>query len=547
MSLLGFLKFALNFLDVFAWRLFALGYPLCASIRAIESNSNWETQKLVTYWISFSLVSLFEHYFVNLLEWIQIWPHIKLMIICSLVIPNFDGAFYVYNHLVRPYLLLDPQVIVDEFNKWRVLLCKKDHFLAEVERYVKENGPEALEKLIDKELKTKKLNVDVEEIKAIAATEKKEVEWIDNKAMEVTEKKEVPAAKRMVLADPSLDETDNRTSATVEIKGPVVVVAASREVPDIPVSKKVQKVWTCPICQVTTASEKTLNLHFQEMTHKATYEELKAKNQPNIVNFGSFLTVLASTTKKPYQPIEEPQKNESTNGLIESTTTNHEEIGKGQPKSVTFSTAKGSDQPKKQFQTNKPNVDPEEFKVIAATEKKEVEWSHYKEPDIVQKDNKIVEVTETKEVPAVKRMILTEPSLDATDNRTSVTMGIKGPDVAVAAAAIELGDIQKVQKEWTCAVCQVTTTSEKDLNMHLRGNRHKASYEALELKAKIQRNIRLKRKIIFTELKKSAFQCNICNVRCSGKVDLASHLQGKKHLEQVQVSYGCGEGKSTWT
>jgi hypothetical protein len=83
---------------------------------------------------------------------IQIWPHIKLMIICSLVIPYFDGAFYVYNHLVRPYLLLDPQVIADEFNKWRVLLCKKDHFLAEVERYVKENGPEALEKLIDKEV-----------------------------------------------------------------------------------------------------------------------------------------------------------------------------------------------------------------------------------------------------------------------------------------------------------------------------------------------------------------------------------------------------------
>jgi hypothetical protein len=156
----------------------------------------------------------------------------------------------------------------------------------------------------------------------------------------------------MVLADPSLDETDNRTSATMEIKGPVMVVAASREVPDISVSKKVQKVWTCPICQVTTESEKTLNLHFQEMTHKATYEELKAKNQPNIVNFGSFLTVLASTTKETYQPIEEPQKNESTNGLIESTTTNQEEIGKGQPKSVTSSTAKGSDQPEKQVLGN---------------------------------------------------------------------------------------------------------------------------------------------------------------------------------------------------
>jgi len=66
---------------------------------------------------------------------------IKLMIICSLVIPHFDGAFYVYNHLVRPYLLLNP-----------ALLCKRDHFLPEAERYVKENGPEALEKLIDKEV-----------------------------------------------------------------------------------------------------------------------------------------------------------------------------------------------------------------------------------------------------------------------------------------------------------------------------------------------------------------------------------------------------------
>jgi hypothetical protein len=85
---------------------------------------------------------------------IQIWPHIKLMIIFSLVIPYFDGAFYVYNHLVRPYLLLNPQVIVDEFNKWMVLLCKRDHFLAEAERYIKGNEPEALEKLIDKEVWT---------------------------------------------------------------------------------------------------------------------------------------------------------------------------------------------------------------------------------------------------------------------------------------------------------------------------------------------------------------------------------------------------------
>jgi hypothetical protein len=83
---------------------------------------------------------------------IQIWPHIKLMIICLLVIPYFNGAFFIYNHLVRPYLLLNPQVIVDEFRKWMLLLWKRDQFLAVAEKYIKGNGPEALEKLIHKEV-----------------------------------------------------------------------------------------------------------------------------------------------------------------------------------------------------------------------------------------------------------------------------------------------------------------------------------------------------------------------------------------------------------
>ena len=39
----------------------------CASIRAIENNSNSDTKKLVTYWIVFSLISLFENAFLKYL------------------------------------------------------------------------------------------------------------------------------------------------------------------------------------------------------------------------------------------------------------------------------------------------------------------------------------------------------------------------------------------------------------------------------------------------------------------------------------------------
>ncbi|KAA8545671.1 hypothetical protein F0562_020878 [Nyssa sinensis] len=105
---MGFLIFAVKCFDVLAWPLVALGYPLCASIRAIESNSNSEMQKLITYWILFSLNSLFELGFVKLIEWLPFWPYLKLIATGWLVLPSFGGAYHVYECLVRPLLSVNP-------------------------------------------------------------------------------------------------------------------------------------------------------------------------------------------------------------------------------------------------------------------------------------------------------------------------------------------------------------------------------------------------------------------------------------------------------
>jgi hypothetical protein len=51
----------------------------------------------------------------------------------------------------------------------------------------------------------------------------------------------------------------------MEIEGPDVAVAAPRELPDVHVFKEVQKEWTCAICQVTTTSKITLNMHHKAM------------------------------------------------------------------------------------------------------------------------------------------------------------------------------------------------------------------------------------------------------------------------------------------
>ncbi|RDX86183.1 HVA22-like protein a, partial [Mucuna pruriens] len=48
--------------------LLALGYPLCASVQAIETDSYKETRDLISYWILLSLIYLFEYAFSRLLQ-----------------------------------------------------------------------------------------------------------------------------------------------------------------------------------------------------------------------------------------------------------------------------------------------------------------------------------------------------------------------------------------------------------------------------------------------------------------------------------------------
>ncbi|KAL3614163.1 hypothetical protein CASFOL_042237 [Castilleja foliolosa] len=80
-----------NFIQIFFRPVIALGFPLFASIRAIETGSLFHMRKLVTYWILFSLISLFEYAFVKIIEWIPFWSCIKLVVIFWLVIPHFHG------------------------------------------------------------------------------------------------------------------------------------------------------------------------------------------------------------------------------------------------------------------------------------------------------------------------------------------------------------------------------------------------------------------------------------------------------------------------
>ncbi|XP_065877195.1 HVA22-like protein a [Euphorbia lathyris] len=145
----SFLKVLLKNFDVLAGPVVSLVYPLYASVRAIETKSPVDDQQWLTYWVLYSMITLFELTFAKLIEWIPIWSYAKLIMTCWLVIPYFSGAAYVYQHLLRP-IFINPQQTI---NIWYVpknkdVLSKKDDIITAAERYIAENGTEAFEKLI---------------------------------------------------------------------------------------------------------------------------------------------------------------------------------------------------------------------------------------------------------------------------------------------------------------------------------------------------------------------------------------------------------------
>ncbi|XP_054806950.1 HVA22-like protein a [Prosopis cineraria] len=155
----NFLKVLLSNFDILAGPLISLVYPLYASIKAIESKSPVDDQQWLTYWILYSMITLFELTFYKVLEWIPFWSYAKLILTSWLVLPYFNGAAYVYEHYVRP-LFVNPQTIV---NIWYVprkkdFFSKPDDILTAAERYIQEHGTEAFENMVNRADKSRRRN-----------------------------------------------------------------------------------------------------------------------------------------------------------------------------------------------------------------------------------------------------------------------------------------------------------------------------------------------------------------------------------------------------
>jgi len=114
----------------------------------------------------------------------------------------------------------------------------------------------------------------------------------------------------------------------------------------------------------------------------------------------------------------------------------------------------------------------------------------------------------------------------ASQKASSTIVKTKGIDGSVTATQKE------VQKEWTCALCLVTTSSQITLNSHINGRKHRVACEAA-LKAKkqpaSQKNLSEPFRMINSKL-----ICKVCNVMLPSEEYMASHINGWKHLSKIQ-------------
>ncbi|TXG54053.1 hypothetical protein EZV62_019309 [Acer yangbiense] len=285
MGFLGIVKFAVKCFDVLAWPLLGLVYPLHASIKATKSDlRSLECHKLVAYWVLFSFILLFEHSFHSLLQWLPFWPYMKLIITCCLVMPKFDGAFYVYQHLV----CVHTKLVIDKLKDCKDLHSNKNNIQAEVQ----ENGFQACEEeeLVSTEFLTQDCNPATQDNSVDKILEREVQQLVeDDDFILVMSKSQKKLKKLSEINKASLIENDKNNLAAEKIKEiSEKVEEAGGELSEIQVSNQVKE-WTCSLCQVTTQSEITHISHLRGRRHKAACDELRPKNQQcEIIEYSAY-------------------------------------------------------------------------------------------------------------------------------------------------------------------------------------------------------------------------------------------------------------------
>lgn len=79
-------------------------YPAFCSFKAIETESKKDDVQWLTYWVVYACFNIIEVFADFLLYWIPFYYAFKLGFLLWLFMPSTQGASFLYNHFLAPFL-----------------------------------------------------------------------------------------------------------------------------------------------------------------------------------------------------------------------------------------------------------------------------------------------------------------------------------------------------------------------------------------------------------------------------------------------------------
>lgn len=89
----------------------SLVYPAYASFKAIETPEPEDDKQWLTYWVVIGCYSIADNLLDIFFFWVPFYFVIKLVFVLYLALPHTKGAIYLYDHVVKPFLLKNEALI----------------------------------------------------------------------------------------------------------------------------------------------------------------------------------------------------------------------------------------------------------------------------------------------------------------------------------------------------------------------------------------------------------------------------------------------------
>ncbi|CAL5006007.1 unnamed protein product [Urochloa decumbens] len=129
--------------------------------------------------------------------------------------------------------------------------------------------------------------------------------------------------------------------------------------------------------------------------------------------------------------------------------------------------------------------------------------------------------------------VLPEPRLEEARLPKKTFSGVKRKRTAETS----ISNKKRSSEKWMCALCHVNTYSEVSFEEHCAGYRHQSNIAELEWarEAAEPKRIATAEANHGMQYNPTAWNCSICQVKCSGELDLNNHLKGRRHEENAEV------------